>query len=60
MRMGLRLGWKYDAGLLFGCRTADSKLRPRFQVIEGVDNAAAELAIDWTGSIGAMLFQRSR
>lgn len=50
-------GRKDTAGCLVGGGPADAVLSPSLEVVEGINDPAANLAIGWTGAIGAMLFQ---
>ena len=40
-----------------GCRRDGAAIGPGLQVFYGIDDAAAELAIGGTGSVGAMFFE---
>jgi hypothetical protein len=41
------------------CGKPRATIRPGLKIVEGIDNAAAQLAIDWSGAIGAMLLERA-
>ena len=56
---GQRAGWKDPAGSLVGRGPADAVLSPALKVVEGIDDAAANLAIDRACAIGAVFFQRA-
>ncbi|RFO99734.1 hypothetical protein BGC30_10250 [Novacetimonas hansenii] len=56
---GQRAGWKDAAGCLIRRRSADAVLDPSLKIWEGVDDAAADLAIGRTSTVGTVLFQRT-
>lgn len=56
---GQRTGWKDAAGCLVGGGPANTVLGPALEVVEGIDDTTADLAIGRAGAIGAMLFQRT-
>lgn len=56
---GQRAGREDTAGCLVRRGPADTVLDPSLKIWEGVDDAAADLAIGRTGAVGAVLFQRT-
>lgn len=52
-------GRKDAAGCLVRRGTADAVLSPSMEVVKGINDAAANLAIGRAGAVGAMLFQRA-
>src|SRR5690606_30027678 len=50
---------KDRAGLLVPCACAGAGLGPGFQIADGVEDAATDLAVNRAGAIGAMLLKGS-
>ena len=53
------LGGQHGAGAGIGGRGLGAAVSPGFQILQRVDDTSAELSISGTGTVGAVLFQRS-
>src|SRR3546814_3093933 len=58
-RRGLTFGGQYRAAARIRGRGDETPIRPGLKVIDGIDDASAELSIGRTGSVGAVLLERA-